>query len=94
MTLCNFISEFGNAPEDCVPLVGYVWGFVNAMVTVNPIKCGTGAGAPNGATLEALWGACDVPPGALVMWWDTAAVEGSQWYCKDGSVSGCSWVEL
>lgn len=90
MSLC----DISYPPEDCVALRYWLWDLVQILTYVDPVKCGTGTADPSAAQLEALWGTCDVPPGAFAVWYNSVGAETTYWYCKDGSVVGCGWTEL
>lgn len=86
MTLCNLAYP----PTNCIELVWYLLETTDLLEAVNPIRTGTDDHAPSDAELNALWGDCDPPIGAVVYWYDTNAAEASQWVTHDGT----TWEQM
>lgn len=93
MTICTIFDDLGQPPENCAALQQWLWLFVQRLTTVNPIKCGTDTDDPVSDDLEALWGDCDIPPGALVIWYNSVSGNTTYWVCPEGSINGCNWTE-
>lgn len=81
MTLC----DLSYPPDNCIGLIEYIECVAGILAGVNAIRCGEDDHEPSDVELDALWGTCDPPAGALVEWWNTNTVTGSQWVTTDGS---------
>lgn len=89
MSICNYINERGYPPQDCTGMQGYLGGLITVMSEANPLQCDEAANDPDNADLNALYGTCDVPQGAIVNWYNTLSATGSVWV-----FIGETWVQM
>lgn len=95
MSLVNFLQRRGEPPEECRALRAWLQELVQAMVvSADLIRCSSGPVIPTYQDLEDLWVLCDVPPGAIVVWYHTTLGEAYIYTCIEGSIVGCNWTLL
>lgn len=90
MSLCNFFDTYGMPPEDCSFLREWLYNFAQAMAAIDNIRSNESTIDATDITLSALWGGCDVPAGAFVVWYNSTS--GDTHYFS--SPSGVSWFEV
>lgn len=87
--ICNFTHTNGRPPSSCSYLPSWLYALAQALADANPIRCAEDTDSPTTGDLDDLWGACSVPTGAFVTWYNSTSGD-TLYFTYDGA----NWWEF